>query len=118
VDIISLGKASKVLRDIRALDQEVVEKKAEGRFLTVDARLDWLEAQASQVMAENTAEVDLSQKTFNGTQFKDGSIQLQEIGVDKYVGKGTWESGIVDLGEGWQETKSIIIEKEDLGDKI
>jgi hypothetical protein len=112
MDIISLGKASKVLRDIQKVDEEIVAKKAESRFLSVDARLDWIEAQASQIMAENSMEVDLSQKTFDDTVLKDGSIQLRELAPEKYVGNGTWESGIVDMGEGWQKTKQIVIDKE------
>lgn len=111
MDIISLGKASKVLRDIQKVEEDIVAKKAESRFLSVDARLDWIEAQASQIMAENAMEVDLTQQTYNDVVFNSGSLELKSIGVDKYVGSGSWESAVVDLGEGWQNTKSIVVDK-------
>lgn len=111
MDIISLGKASKVLRDIKQVDDEIVAKKAESRFINVDARLDWIEQQASNIMAENSHEVDLTRNTFQDTELANGSIQLKQLGPEAFVGSGTWESDIVDLGEGWQTTKSITIDK-------
>ncbi|ECP9029746.1 hypothetical protein FU976_07990 [Campylobacter jejuni] len=110
MDIISLGKASKALRLTTDLDVNVVAAKAEDRFLSVDARLDWIEQQASNIMAKNSYEVDLSKKTFNDVQIKDGSLQLKELSPGAYVGSGTWESDIVDLGDGWQQTLEVKVE--------
>jgi hypothetical protein len=111
MDIISLGKASKVLRQIKEVDEDIVAKKAESRFVNVDARLDWIEQQASNIMAQNSLEVDLTQKVFNDVQLKNGSIELKELAPGAYVGSGTWESDVVDLGEGWQSTQSISLNK-------
>jgi hypothetical protein len=111
MDIISLGKASKVLRQIKEVDEDIVAKKAESRFVNVDARLDWIEQQASNIMAQNSLEVDLTRKTFSDTNNVNGSVQLKELAPGAYVGSGTWESDVIDLGEGWQKSNSITISK-------
>lgn len=109
MDIIALGKASKVFQDLKQMDEELIAAKAEGRFTSVDARLDWLEAQASGLQAKDSYEVDLSQGTFDDAEFKEGSIQLRQIGSGAFVGDGTWESEIVDLGSGMQKVTGITI---------
>lgn len=109
MDIIALGKASKVFQDLKQMDEELIAAKAEGRFTSVDARLDWLEAQASGLQAKDSYDVDLSQGKFDDAEFKDGSIQLRQIGSGAFVGDGTWESEIVDLGSGMQKVTGITI---------
>lgn len=79
MDIISLGKASKVAKTIQQLDQEVVAPLAESRFPTVDARLDWIEGQANKIKAENSLQLDLSKGTFTDTEFINGKVQLKNI---------------------------------------
>lgn len=109
MEIISFGKANKIFKKVKELDEGVVGLEAETRFKSVDARLDWIEEQSTGLQAEVTAEVDLTRKMFEDTQYKDGAIQLKELSPGTYVGSGTWESDVVDLGEGWQETKKIEI---------
>jgi hypothetical protein len=79
MDVVSLSKASKALRNIQDLNNQVVAPLAESRFPTVDARLDWLEGQASQLKVENSLQLDLSQGTFTNTELVDGKIQLKQI---------------------------------------
>lgn len=107
MDIISLGKASKVLRDIEKLDKQVVAEKAENRFTTVDGRLDYIESQISNIQGEAQYQVDLSKGTYEQTEFKEEAIQLQQISEGKYKPTGIWESSIIDLGNGWQNTISV-----------
>ncbi len=106
MDIISLGKANKTLREIKDLDEGVVGKGAESHFVTVDARLDWIESQADKIKIEKSLQVDLAQGVFENTEFVNGKIQLKRIG-EYYVAQGTYESPIIDLGEGWKETKLV-----------
>jgi hypothetical protein len=79
MDVISLSKANKTLNKIKQLDESVVAPLAEDRFPTVDARLDWLEGQASKVKAENSKQLDLSQGVFNNTELVNGKITLKKI---------------------------------------
>lgn len=87
MDILSLGKASKALKQIKNLDEEIVGKKAESHFITVDERLDWIEAQAGKLHADRTLQVDLSKGMFTNTELADGKIQLKVIA--KHLDKGT-----------------------------
>lgn len=111
MDVISLGKASKALRAIQSLNDTVVAPLAEGRFSTVDARLDWIEGQASKMKVETSQLVDLSKGTFIGTELIDGKIQLKAIAVGMYPLSGTWESEIIDCGYDWVQMKTIDIVK-------
>jgi hypothetical protein len=81
MDIISLGKANQVLNKIKELDENIIAKLAESRFPTVDARLDWLEGQASKIKASNSKQVDLAQGTFTNTEVANGKLQLKIIGT-------------------------------------
>ncbi len=113
MDIISLGKASKTLREIKDLDEGIVGKKAESHFKTVDERLDWIESQADKVIAINNIEIDLSKGVFDNTELVDGKIKLKKIGtINTYPSKGKWESSVLDLGEGWKETKLVDVVKQ------
>ncbi|MEK4781170.1 hypothetical protein NST86_33950 [Bacillus sp. FSL L8-0199] len=107
MEIISFSKASKVFQDIKQLNEMVVGKGAEGRFNSVDERLDWIEAQASNLQAKEIYEVDLNKGQFNDAEFKDGSIQLRQIGPQAFVGSGVWESEAIDLGSGMQKITNI-----------
>lgn len=111
MDVISLGKASKVLKEINQLDKEVVAPLAESRFPTVDARLDWLEGQAEKIKADNSLQVDLIQGTFTDTEYIDGKVQLKKANDTSYLSFGTYESPVIDLGEGWFQTQLIDIQK-------
>jgi hypothetical protein len=85
MDVVSLSKASKALRNIQNLNDQVVAPLAESRFPTVDARLDWLEGQAGKILAENSKQLDLSQGTFTNTELVNGKIQLKLVGL---IGSG------------------------------
>lgn len=85
MDILSLSKANKALKQIKQLDESVVAPLAEDRFPTVDARLDWLEGQAAKIKAENSKQLDLSQGIFTDTEPVNGKIQLKKIGITKTV---------------------------------
>lgn len=114
MDILSLGKASKALKQIKNLDEEIVGKKAESHFITVDERLDWIEAQAGKLHSDRTLQVDLSKGTFKDTELVDGNIQLKSSGLSAltYLPSGTYESPVIDLGEGWHKTKIIDVVKQ------
>ena len=116
MDISSFGKASKVIREIDNLNQKVIGEKAESHFLNVDARLDWIEAQAGSIITENTNDVDLTKGSFDQAEVVLGSVQLAKLTETSFVEKGTWESGVIDLGEGWQKTKAILVDKKILGE--
>jgi hypothetical protein len=77
MDILSLSKTSKVLKNVKQLDESVVAPLAEDRFPTVDARLDWLEGQAAKIKVENSNQLDLSQGVFENTETVNGKIQLK-----------------------------------------
>jgi len=77
MDIISLSKASKAHKETKRLDESIIGQEAEGRFKTVDHRLDWLESQAENVVANNTKTVDLSLGEFESTEFKDRKLSLK-----------------------------------------
>lgn len=111
MDISSFGKASKVIREIEDLNESVIGEKAESHFLNVDARLDWIEAQAGSIVTENAHEVNLTKGKFNEAENIAGAVQLAKLSDDLFVEKGTWESDVIDLGEGWQKTKIILIDK-------
>ncbi|QHW35648.1 hypothetical protein GZH47_32640 (plasmid) [Paenibacillus rhizovicinus] len=81
MDVISLGLASSALRRSTDLDQNVIAPSAEGRFPTVDSRLDWLEGQASKIKAAGSNQLDLSQGTFTDTELSGGKIQLRAVGL-------------------------------------
>jgi len=87
MDILSLSKASQVLRQIKGLDNNTVAPLAEDRFPTVDARLDWLEGQAAKVKVANSKQLDLSQGAFTNTELVNGKIQLKNLGST--IQKGT-----------------------------
>ncbi|MES9781355.1 MULTISPECIES: hypothetical protein [Bacillus cereus group] len=107
MEIISFSKASKVFQDIKQLNETVVGEGAEGQFNSVDERLDWIEAQASNLQVKEIYEVDLNKGQFNDAEFKDGSIQLRQIGPQAFVGSGVWESEVIDLGSGMQQITNI-----------
>lgn len=108
MDVIAFSKANKVGRKARELDTKVLGKEAESRFMTVDARLDWIEQQSEVFLIESILSVDLSRKTFEDTQFSEqNGVTLKEMSPGNYPGSGVWESDVVDLGEGWQETISV-----------
>lgn len=111
MDISSFGKASKVIREIDNLNQKVIGEKAESHFLNVDARLDWIEAQAGSIITENTHDVDLTKGLFDQAETISGSVQLTRLTETSFVEKGAWESRVIDLGEGWQTTKNILVDK-------
>lgn len=81
MDIISLGKASKTLKEINQLNDDVIGKRAEGRFKTVDHRLDWIEGQADKTVIQNSVKIDFSQGTFDNVEFVDGRLQLKLIEI-------------------------------------
>jgi hypothetical protein len=112
MDVISLGKASQALNKTKDLDINVVAPKAEGRFPTVDARLDWLEAQAGKIKATSSKQLDLTIGTFTNTEVAGGKIQLKAFGTNAYATSGTWESPIIDLGEGWINTSLVDVVKQ------
>ncbi|HGO9420818.1 TPA: hypothetical protein ACLBZ1_003476 [Bacillus cereus] len=85
----------------------IVGKGAEGRFNSVDERLDWIEAQASNLQVKEVYEVDLNKGQFNDTEFKDDGIQLRQIGPQAFVESGIWESEVIDLGSGMQKITNI-----------
>jgi len=119
MDVISLGKATQALNKIKDLDNNIVAPLAESRFPTVDARLDWLEGQAAKIKAQNSKQLDLTKGFFTNTEYVNGKIQLKSTGVNQYVSSGVWESSIIDLGEGWKETKLVDIVKQfHLGEDI
>lgn len=107
MDIVSLGKANKALKEMQDLDQNVIGRKAESRFNSIDARLDWLEQQAAKLKVKSSWEVDLSKGVFDDTTFIDERFQLKPVNDDSYVSEGVWESEVVDLGEGWLKTTEI-----------
>lgn len=74
MDILSLSKATKAIRDIKDLDENVVAKQAEDRFLTVDHRLDWIEAQADKVLAKSFKNIDFNDGVFVNTELKNGHL--------------------------------------------
>lgn len=107
MDVISLSKASKALRDIEKLDNQTVAPGAESHFVNVDARIDWLESQAAVSKANRLIDIILSQGTFDKTEYVNGKIQLVKLSDASYLLSGTWESPVIDLSEGWIETELI-----------
>ena len=80
MDILSLSKANKTLKQIKQLDESVVAPLAEDRFPTVDARLDWLEGQTEKIHVENTIQIDLSLGIFNNVELNPyGSLRLKVL---------------------------------------
>jgi hypothetical protein len=112
MDVIALGKASKTLREIKDLDEQVVAPLAQGRFKTVDARLDWLEGQADKLLVEGNHQVDFSKGVFDNTELLNGKIALKNTTNTTYFPQGTYESPILDLGEGWRETTLVDVVKQ------
>lgn len=80
MDVISLSKASKALRDIQKLDKQTVAPDAESHFINVDARIDWMESQAAASKTTRLIDIILSQGKFDKTEYVDGKIQLKKIG--------------------------------------
>lgn len=116
MDVISLGKANQALYKIKDLDEKIIAPFAESRFPTVDARLDWLEGQAIQIKATNSKQLDLTQGITIGTEVVDGKVQLKMVSssgaiVHQYSTSGTWESPVIDLGDGWIKTNIVEVVK-------
>ncbi|SFJ65967.1 hypothetical protein SAMN02799624_05427 [Paenibacillus sp. UNC496MF] len=107
MDVISLGKGTQAVNKITDLDTNVIALQAEGRFPTVDARLDWLAGQANQIKQTTAVALQLEQGTFVNTELVNGKLQLKKLGVDSYFPSGTWESNVTDLGKGWIETGAV-----------
>ncbi|MGV7000395.1 hypothetical protein ACWA2C_17040 [Priestia megaterium] len=116
MDVIALGKATKVLKQAKDLDENIIAAEAESHFQTVDARLDWLEGQAGKLQITKTIDVNLENGTFNNTELNNGAIKLKKIkevqGISSYVFSGSYESPVVDLGEFWYETTLMDIKKQ------
>lgn len=110
MEIISFSKASKVAQDIKQLNEMIVGKGAEGRFDSVDERLDWIEAQTSNLQVKEIYDVDLSKGKFDDAEFKEEGIQLRQVGSQAFVGLGIWESEIIDLGSGMQQILDVKIQ--------
>ncbi|PVC75081.1 hypothetical protein C2I27_04130 [Priestia megaterium] len=85
MDIIALGKATKVLKRAKELDEKIIAHEAESHFQTVDARLDWLEGQASKILVEGSKQLDLSQGTFDNTELVNRKIQLKMTNAISYI---------------------------------
>lgn len=81
MDAISLGKATQALNKIQDLDRNVVAPLAESRFPTVDARLDWLEGQASRIKVAGSKQVDLTIGTLTDVMPANGSLILKQVGT-------------------------------------
>ncbi|MCY9186604.1 hypothetical protein [Bacillus halotolerans] len=107
MDIISLGKANKTIKEIQDLNQNIIGGKAESRFTSIDARLDWLEQQTAKLKAKSSKDVDLTKGVFEDTVVSDGRLQLKPVNEESYVPEGLWESEVIDLGDGWLETTEI-----------
>ncbi|WDI05111.1 discoidin domain-containing protein (plasmid) [Paenibacillus urinalis] len=86
MDIISLGKATQAMNQIKELSESIVAPQAESHFPTVDARLDWLEAQAAKAKAISSKSVDLSSGMFNGAEYSSGALRLKKAG--EIIGEG------------------------------
>ncbi|KAF2421700.1 hypothetical protein [Bacillus subtilis] len=107
MDIISLGKANKTIKDIQDLSQNIIGEKAESRFISLDARIDWLEQQTAKLKAKSSKDVDLTKGVFEDTVVTDGKLQLKSVNEESYISEGMWESEVIDLGDGWLKTTEI-----------
>lgn len=117
MDIVSLSKAIKVLKQIDDLNKNVIGEGARDRFETVDHRLDWIEGQAEKAKIERDLEIDLSQGEFHNVELIDKKIRLQSLSspaTKSYSPRGIWVSPILDLGYDWSKTNAITILKEEL----
>ncbi|GAK42064.1 hypothetical protein TCA2_4556 [Paenibacillus sp. TCA20] len=97
MDIISLGKATQAMNQIKELSESIVAPQAESHFPTVDARLDWLEAQAAKAKGVNSKSIILSEGTFDKTEYIAGAIRLKKAG--EIIGD--------DYKPGWQVVTSV-----------
>jgi hypothetical protein len=77
MDVISLGKANKAYKNIVDLDEKLVALQAEGRFHSVDARLDWLQDQAEKSGISVVNQVDLRDGVFSNTELVGGKVMLK-----------------------------------------
>ncbi|MBU5262135.1 hypothetical protein [Bacillus atrophaeus] len=107
MDIISLGKANKTIKEIQDLNKNIIGEEAESRFTSIDARIDWLEQQTAKLKAKSSKDVDLSKGVFEDTVITDGKLQLKPVNEESYVSGGVWESEVIDLGDGWLKTTEI-----------
>lgn len=111
MDIISLGKANSVLKKIKEIDEVILTKDAEGRFQTVKERLDWLEAQSGQLVAPIIKVVDLTKGTLTNVEVVEGKLKLKQVSVGRFVKKGSFESPVIDLGDGFKSLSKYTFAK-------
>lgn len=109
MDIISLGKANSILKKIKEIDEVILTKDAEGRFLTVKERLDWLELQSASLVAPVARIIDLTKGVLDGVEVVAGKLKLKQVGVGRFMKKGTFESPVIDLGDGFKALKQYTI---------
>lgn len=76
MDIISYAKAGQVIKSADKYKRDIIENGAEGRFVTVDERIDYLESQIEDRYMEKVIPVDLSKGTFINTEFANGKIAI------------------------------------------
>ncbi len=78
MDLISLSKAIKTIKEIEVLESEIIGVEAEGRFKTVDHRLDYIEAQIEKAEKSiDTTIVDLTKGVFHNTASVNSKIILE-----------------------------------------
>lgn len=102
MDVISLGKAKKVLREMEAYHNKILGENAESYFPSVDARLDYLEKQLSIKNIQRTVNLLNDTASMSNLEFKDGKLKLIYQGLDEagnqlYAVSGVYEK-IFDVG--------------------
>ena len=102
MDIISLGKAKKAIREMQSYHKEVLEEGVQAHFPSIDARIDYLERQFS--MQELTRGFDFisSVKGTDKIEIVNNTIKLKHLGVDEdnkavYAIEGKYET-VFDIG--------------------
>lgn len=110
MDIIAIGKANAVLKKIKEIDEVILTKDANGKFATVKERLDFLELQSQSLVAPIIQIVDLTKGVLDGLEVVAGKLKLKQISVGRFLKKGTFETPVIDLGDGFKAlTKYTIV---------
>ncbi len=77
MDVISLGKALQAIKAIKELNDVIVAPQAEGRFPTVQARLDWIEGQANLLKVLGSKSINLEDGVFENMEYAAGALRLK-----------------------------------------
>ena len=83
MDIISLGKAKKAIKEMQKYHEQILGMEVESYFPSVDARIDYLESQLSQDNVVREYDFKEALSKLEGFEMSGGNVKLKHLGKDE-----------------------------------